>query len=75
MCISDVIYQQHSPTKKDGDIWSDVCFSGGMGSKPKGFLYSFLLPQTKRLFNNPLVSAPADTDEAKIGVGDNGCEY
>ncbi len=66
MCIFDVTYQQHPfSTKKGMGTWSDVCFSGGMGSKPKGFLYSFLLPQTKHLFNNPLVSTPVDIDEAK----------
>ena len=64
MSISVICQQQPFPIKKGRSIWSDVCFSGGMGSKPKGFLYTFLSLQTKRLLNNPRVSSHANTDEA-----------
>ena len=57
MCLSDVIYQQHYPTKKGRGIWSDVCFSGGMGSKPRGLFVPHRVPHF------PRVSTPADTDE------------
>jgi len=59
MNISGVRCQQHQVV----EIWSDVCFSGGMGSKPRGLLTRFLLPRIF-LFNNPPVSAHANSDEA-----------
>jgi len=64
MNISVVCQQQPFPIKKGRGTWSDVCFSGGMGSKSRGLFFSFWLPHSYGL-NYPLVSTPADSDEAK----------
>jgi len=60
MSTSNVVFQQHQGVK----IRSDVCFSGGKGNKPRGLLTHFLLSHLC-LFNNPRVSAPANSNEAK----------
>ncbi len=63
MSGSNVICQQHQGV----EIWSDVCFSGGMGSKPGGLLTHFFY-LTLACLTIPLVSTPADIDEAKTGA-------
>jgi len=60
MSTSNVVFQQHQVV----EIWSDVCFSGGKGSKPEGILTHFCY-LIYACLTTPPVSTHANSNEAK----------